>query len=208
MSTLSSAATVLMIVPALAIATIVLKTCCGANVSCAGGPACYTRFGAWSLVLATFAAAIAACPAVARVTDFTWFTHGHTTLRLYGFFAMTMFAAVYYILPRITGVEICPRRIKGHFWVAMPGALLLAVPMIIGGIKQGLKLTDASVPFLDTAKAAMLGFRIGTLGEVLIAIGALIFLANVLLSIVSHYRAIAKTAIADATAIQTAEVKS
>ncbi len=208
MSTLSSAATVMMIVPALAIATIVLKTCCGANVSCAAGPACYSRFGAWSLVLATFAAAIAACPAVARVTDFTWFAHGHTTLRLYGFFAMTMFAAIYYILPRISGVEICPRRIKFHFWFAMFGALLLAVPMMIGGIKQGLKLADVSAPFLDSTKAAMLGFRIGTFGEVLIAIGALIFLANVLLSILSHYRAIAKTTFADVTAVQPAEVKS
>lgn len=208
MSTLSSAATVMMIVPALAIATIVLKTCCGANVSCEGGSACYSRFGAWSLVLATFVAAVAACPAVARVTDFTWFTHGHTTLRLYGFFAMTMFGAIYHILPRISGVDICPRRIKGHFWVAMLGALLLALPMMIGGIKQGLKLADVSVPFLDTAKAAMLGFRIGTMGEVLIAIGALIFLANVLLSILSYYRAIAKTAYADAIAIQPTEVKS
>lgn len=208
MSTLSSAATVMMIVPALAIATIVLKTCCGANVSCAGGPACYSRFGAWALVLATFAAAVAACPAVARVTDFTWFTHGHTTLRLYGFFAMTMFAAIYHIMPRISGVAICPRRIKGHFWVAMLGALLLALPMMIGGIKQGLKLADVSVPFLDTTKAAMLGFRIGTMGEVLIAIGALIFLANILLSILSHYRAIAKTTFADVTAVQPAEVKS
>ena len=208
MSTLSSAATVMMVVPALAVATIVLKTCCGANVSCAAGPACYSRFGAWSLVLATFAAAIAACPAISRVTDFTWFTHGHTTMRLYGFFAMTMFAAIYHILPKLSGVQICPRRIKGHFWVAMPGALLLAVPMMIGGVKQGLKLADVSASFLDSSKAAMLGFRIGTLGETLIAIGALIFLANVLLSIVSHYRAIAKTAFADATAIQPAEVKS
>ena len=80
--------------------------------------------------------------------------------------------------------------------------------MMIGGVKQGLKLADVSASFLDSSKAAMLGFRIGTLGETLIAIGALIFLANVLLSIVSHYRAIAKTAIADATAIQPAEVKS
>lgn len=207
MSTLSSAATVMMIVPALAIVTIVIKTCCGANKPCGGGPLCYSKFGAWCLVLATFVAAIAACPAVARVTDFTWFTHGHTTLRLYGFFAMTMFGAIYYILPRISGVAICPRRIKGHFWLAMLGALLLALPMIGAGIKQGLKLADANVPFLDTAKAAMMGFRMGTLGELLIAIGSLIFLANILLSIVTYYRAMAKTAYADAIAIQLTGVK-
>ena len=208
MSTLSSAATVMMIVPMLAVGTIVFLTTIGTKTACGGGSLCFSKFGVLSFNLATLAAAIAACPAVARVTDFTWFTHGHTTMRLYGFFAMTMFAAIYHILPRLTGVEICPRRIKGHFWVALPGALLLAAPMIFGGIKQGLKLADVSAPFLDSTKAAMLGFRIGTLGEVLIVIGALIFVANVLLSIVNHYRAIAKVAIADATTIQPAEVKS
>jgi cytochrome c oxidase cbb3-type subunit 1 len=208
MSTLSSVATVMMIIPAISIISIVLNTCRGAKTPCGGGPLCYAKFGAWCLVLATFVAAIAACPAVARVTDFTWFTHGHTTLRLYGFFAMTMFAAIYYILPRVSGVAICPRRIKAHFWLAMPGALLLALPMIGAGIKQGLKLADANVPFLDTVKAAMMGFRMGTLGELFIAIGSLIFFANILLSIVTYYRAIAKTAYADATALQPTEVKS
>ena len=79
--------------------------------------------------------------------------------------------------------------------------------MIGAGIKQGLKLADANVPFLDTAKAAMMGFRMGTLGELLIAIGSLIFLANILLSIVTYYRAMAKTAYADAIAIQLTGVK-
>jgi cytochrome c oxidase cbb3-type subunit 1 len=208
MSTLSSVATVMMIIPAIGIVSIVVNTCRGVKIPCGGGPLCYSKFGAWALVLATFLAAIAACPAVARVTDFTWFTHGHTTLRLYGFFAMTMFAAIYHILPRVSGVALCPRRIKAHFWLAMLGALLLALPMIVAGIKQGLKLADANVPFLDTAKAAMMGFRLGTLGELLIAIGSLVFLANILLSILSYYRAIAKTAYAEATALQPAEVKS
>jgi cytochrome c oxidase cbb3-type subunit I len=90
MSTLSSVANALMIVPALAVAVIVIKTCGGTKTPCAGGPLCYARFGAWMLVFATFAAALAACPAVARVTDFTWYGPGHTMLRLYGFFAMTM----------------------------------------------------------------------------------------------------------------------
>jgi len=208
MSTLSSAATVMMIIPAIGILCILLNTCRGAKTPCGGGPLCYAKFGAWALVLTTVVAAIAACPAVARVTDFTWFTHGNTTLRLYGFFAMTMFGAIYFILPRISGVAICPRRIKAHFWLAMPGVLLLALPLLGGGIAQGLKLANPSVPFLDTAKAAMMPFRLSTLGETMIAIGALIFLANILMVIVSYYRAIAKTAYAEVTALHPAEVKS
>jgi hypothetical protein len=49
--------------------------------------------------------------------------------------------------------------------------------------------------------------RLSTLGELMILIGALIFLGNILLLIVSYYRAIAKTAYTDATALQPAEVK-
>jgi cytochrome c oxidase cbb3-type subunit 1 len=207
MSTLSSVATVMMIVPILGVVMIVVHTTKGAKVACGGGPLCYAKFGAFMLAFASIAAAIAACPALAHVTDFTWFTHGHTTLRLYGFFAMTMFAAVYYILPRISGVTICPRRVKAHFWFAMPGALLLALPLIGGGIAQGLKLANPDVPFLEAAKAALMPFRMSTLGELMILIGALIFLGNISLLIVSYYRAIAKTAYTDATALQPAEVK-
>lgn len=208
MSTLSSVATAMMIIPALAVVTIVLKTCCGSKAPCGGGPLCYSKFGAWSLVLATFVAAAAACPAVARVTDFTWFTHGHTALRLYGFFAMTMFAAVYHVLPRISGMEICPRRVKAHFWLAMPGALLLALPLIGAGIRQGVRLANVEVPFVESTKAAMMWFRMSSLGEALIAIGALIFLMNIFVLILNYYRAIAKAAYADAVTVQPTGVKS
>lgn len=208
MSTVSNIATVMMIVPALAIAAIVIKTTSGANKVCGGGPLCYSKFAAMALVLTTLVAAIAACPAVARVTDFTWFASGHTALRIYGFFAMTMFAAIYHILPRVAGVEIASGRIKLHFWFAMPGALLLAIPLLGAGIKQGLKLAGASGDFLETTKAAAMWFRMSTLGETLIALGAVVFLINTALLIVSYYRAIAKAAIADATALQPVEVKS
>lgn len=208
MSTLSSIATALMVIPALAIANIVISTCRNSTTPCAGGPLCYSKFAAWSLILATFAAAIAACPAVARVTNFTWFTQGHTVLRLYGFFAMTMFASIYHILPRISGVEVCARRIKLHFWLAMPGSLLLAVPLMVGGVAQGLQLAKPDGVFVESTKAALMWFRLSAVGEIMSAVGALLFLANVLMVIVSYYRVIAKAAYVSVTALQPVEVKS
>lgn len=239
MSALSGVATALLIVPALALATIIVKTCCGAKEAVQspksqaqsqddlrtaktldfrpetldsgrsqGGPLCYARAGAWMLVFTTFIAALAVCPAVARVTDFTWFAPGQLALRLYGFFALTIFAAIYHILPRISGVEISAGRIKAHFWLALPGVLLLAVPLLIGGVRQGLKLANADTAFLETTKAAMMWFRLGTVGEFLIALGTLVFLGNVLALIGSYYRTLAKAALAEATALQPAEVKS
>jgi cytochrome c oxidase cbb3-type subunit 1 len=200
MPTLSGVAGVMTLVPALTVAAIAVLTCRGAKTPCGGGPLCYTKFGVGSLVLATMLLAVSACPKISRITDYTWFGHGQTLLRIYGFFAMTMFGAIYYILPRVAGIEICRNRIRANFWLVMPGILLFALPLVVGGILQGLKLADANVAFLDTSKAALMAFRLSTLGETLIAVGNLLFLVNVLLVIAGYYRAACKTACADATA--------
>ena len=34
---------------------------------------------------------------------------------------------------RVTGVEICPKRMRIHFWLAMPGALLMTLPPLLAG---------------------------------------------------------------------------
>lgn len=207
MGVFSSTAAALMIVPALALGILVVKTTSGeGQTACMGGVLCFAKFGAFMLVLATLVSAVAACPVVARTTDFTWFTEGQIMLRLYGFFAMTMFAAVYHILPRVSGLEIGPRRIRAHFWLAMPGSLLLALPLLVGGVRQGLRLADATVPFEATAQAAVLWVRISTLGETLIALGTLVFCVNVGWLILTYYRTLLKQQVA--LALQPVEVKS
>jgi cbb3-type cytochrome oxidase subunit 1 len=64
------------------------------------------------------------------------------------------------------------------------------------------------VPFMETVKAAQMAFRIGTMGEMLIVLGALLFLVNILSVIWSYYRTVARAAYAEAIALQPAEVKS
>lgn len=210
MPSLSGVATVLTIVPALTVATIVILTCRGSKAPCGGGPLCFTKFGAWSLVLATVLLAVSVCPWLSRVTDYTWFGRGQTALRLYGFFTMTMLGAIYFILPLLVGEDrVCKNRMRANFWLVMPGVLLFSLPLVIGGIRQGLKLVDPSVAFLDTAKAALMLFRISTLGETLILVGNLLFLINVMVALTGYYRSICKTAYADATApLEPAGVKS
>ena len=123
----------------------------GAKTEFAGGPFCFVRFGVASLVLSGALLAVSAIPTISRITDFTWFGTAQNDLRLYGFFAMTMFGAAYYILPRVAGMEsMCPRRVKIHFWFSMIGALLLAVAAgAIGGIDQGLKLNNITLWSLE-----------------------------------------------------------
>jgi cbb3-type cytochrome oxidase subunit 1 len=200
MPTLSGSASVLALVPAFAVVAMMVLTCRGAKTPCGGGPLCFSKFGAWSFVLATVLLAVSACPQISRVTDYTWFGHGQTTMRIYGFFVMTMLGGVYYILPLLAGEgRVCKNRMRANFWLIMPGILLFTVPLVVGGIAQGLKLVDAGVPFLDTAKPALMAFRISTLGEFLIAVGNLLFLFNVLTAMAGYYRAFGKTIYTDAT---------
>ena len=208
MPTLSGAARVLMIIPALAVAASVILTCRGAKTPCGGGPLCYTKFGAASLVLATALLAISGVPQVSRVTDYTWFSHGQTTLQLYGFFAMTMFGAIYHIVPHLVGPDrVCPRWMRINFWLVMPGTLIFTLPLVFGGITQGLRLLDATIPFVDVAKSTLMAFRLSTLGETMLLLGNLIFLFNIVGAMVSYYRSIAKTAFAKATALEPARVQ-
>ncbi len=208
MPTLSGAASVMLLIPVLAVATSVILTVRGAKTPCGGGPLCFTKFAAMCLVLATLLLAVAACPQVSRVTDFTWFNHGQNTLRIYGFFGMTMFGAIYHILPQLVGLErVCPRWMRINFWLVMPGTLLLALPLVFGGIAQGLKLVEATIPFVEVAKSTLMAFRISTLGETMIALGNLIFLFNILSAMVGYYRSVGRKCYAEVTALEPAGVK-
>jgi cbb3-type cytochrome oxidase subunit 1 len=129
-------------------------------------------------------------------------------VRLYAFFAMTAFAAAYHILPRVTGIEISLRKIKLHFWLAMPGALLMSLPLVLGGILQGLKLADPRIEFLDAAKAALMAFRLTALGELLFLVGALLFCMTTLSMVNQLCRSVIRKAITDEPKLSGTEVRA
>ncbi len=208
MPVLSSGASLLLLVPAAGVVVIMVQTCRGANVSCGGGPLCFTEFGVWSLVLATVLFALGACPAVARVTDFTWFGRGENVLRLQGFFLMTMLGAAYYILPRVAGIEISQARIRVNFWLGVIGTVVFALPLVVGGLRQGFALANVSVPFLETTKAALMYFRLSTIGETCLLAGNFLFLFNVTLVLVHYYRVVCKSVYAEVTALAPEGVKA
>jgi len=209
MPTLSGVATVATLVPLLTVAMITVQTVRGTKTECAGGPLCFVKFGVFSFVLSGVMLALSALPEINRVTDFTWFDTAQTQLRLYGFFAMTMFGAAYYIVPRATGTEFpFAKFIRAHFWCGMIGTLLLVLPLAIGGVIQGLKLANPDVAFLDVTKSVLMFLRLGTIGELLIALGNFLFLINMLALIARYYRAVCVKAYATATAqLEPAEVK-
>ncbi len=177
---LSRVAAVLTAVPVLAVAAIAQRTLSGRS---AGGKTNlalrFIIFGVAAFVIAGLMNVAGAAPGVSRVTGFTWFGPAQTQLQVFGFFAMTMFGAIYYLLPRVTGVGFpFAGAVRAHFWCAALGILLLALPLAVGGVVQGWKLNDTTVPFMDVAKSTLPFLRVSTLGDTAIALGNAFFLVN------------------------------
>src|SRR5208283_5645051 len=144
MPALSAIGAVMTLVPVLVVAIIAWQTLCGGE-KCAiwGGPFCFIRFGLTSFVLSALMLIAMACPRISLVTQFTWFGPAQTQLQLYGFFAMTMFGAIYYLLPRVVGFEWpFPKLARPQFWLSMAGVVLFVLPLAIAGVVQGIKLNS------------------------------------------------------------------
>jgi len=181
MPALSSVAATLTVVPVLAIGVIAWQTVCGSNhCKLKGGSFCFIRFGTLSFVLSSLMLIATACPRISRVTEFTWFGPAQTQLQLYGFFAMTMFGAIYHLLPRVVGFDWpFPKLARVHFWLSLSGVLLLVLPLAIGGVVQGLKLNHPEIGFMDALKATLPFLRVSTIGLMLLLFGNLLFALNI-----------------------------
>jgi cytochrome c oxidase cbb3-type subunit I len=182
MPTLSATATVLFFVPLLVISLVGLRTVWGSVMSrWDNGPFCFIGSGMDFFCLSGLMLVAMACPKIVPVTQFTWFGPAETQLRLYGFFGMTMFGAIYYLLPRAVGIEFpFPKLVRVHYWVSLLGITLLIVPLAIGGVLQGLKLQDPHVAFADTTRAMLPFLRVSTLGLTAMLLGNLLFFVNVM----------------------------
>jgi cytochrome c oxidase cbb3-type subunit 1 len=141
--------------------------------------------------------------------NFTWLGRARNELQVYGFFTMTAFGAIYYLVPIVAGINLCPKLMKAHLWLAASGLLLLIVPLAIGGIVEAGKLRDASVPFSDVIQATLPFLRITTVGELLLLAGHGVLLANLLGLIKQLYCSRLEAAYANVTAnvFKSAEVK-
>jgi len=56
------------------------------------------------------------------ILQFTQAWYGYQIVAVYGFFSMSMFGAIYYIVPRLAGCEwLSVRLIRNHFWFSVYG---------------------------------------------------------------------------------------
>ena len=103
----------------------------------------FTVFGMLMLAVYAVLAALSSTYSFGRDLQFSHFLVGLDTLAIYGFFSMTVFGAIYFIVPRITGAEWpSGKRIRTHFWYSTYGIITLVVTMLVGGIAQGSNLAQ------------------------------------------------------------------
>ena len=160
----------------------------------------FIGFGVVAFIVGGLVSAASAFPEVSQITQFTWFTVAKGVLNYYGFFTMVMFGAVYYIVPRLMGIEFpSAKLVRAHFWTAAGGILLFVVPLAAGGIVQGFRLQHASLPFNDITHGTLPFLRASTTGDLLIALGHLMFLGNLAGLVIRFYRARAVSAWSAAT---------
>ncbi len=136
----------------------------------------FTVFGAVAYTVVSFQGSLMAIPTLNNLTHFTDYTVGHAHLGLYGFFTMTMFGAMYYIVPRLVGWEWpSAAMIRWHFWLAAAGIGLMFASLTIGGFLQGLELNDPGSPFANSL-AVVAPFRhTRILGGMLMGAAHLVF---------------------------------
>lgn len=70
--------------------------------------------------------------------QFTHAWYGFQIVSVYGFFSMSVFGAIYYIVPRVAGCEwLSVRLIRNHFWFSVYGIGVIVVTSLVAGIQQG-----------------------------------------------------------------------
>jgi cytochrome c oxidase cbb3-type subunit 1 len=187
---ISTVATVLTLVTALAVMVNIYKTCGrGCSQTENPPPGKFIAFGTMAFAVAWLMNSIAAAPGINTITHFTWFMVGQWQLNVFGFFAMTLFGAIYYIVPQVTGVEWpCAKSVRRHYWLAASGIILIVLPLAIGGLIEGFHWQNPKMSNVDVAKNALNFLRISTLGELLILAGNLMLLGNLVGLSVRYYK--------------------
>ena len=147
--TVSIAASIMMIVPIVTLATNFLKTMHGHYHMVYHSPTIrFTFFGAICFCISAAVALLASLRSIDRIVHFTLFQAAYSELVLYSFFSMVMFGAIYYITPRLVGCEwLSSSLIKIHFLGAAYGGGTAIASLFAAGIASGAGLADPEDTF-------------------------------------------------------------
>ena len=150
MSSLAIVSTILTLLPLFAIWMNFADTLHGNYGGLRHSPSLrFTTISVWFLVAGGILAVPASFRSVNEVVHFTLLVQAQENLIMYGVVSLALFGAVYYIVPRLLGVEWeTAVLIRAHFWVSMIGLSLTIIGYGLGGAIQGLGLSDPKIPMV------------------------------------------------------------
>lgn len=151
----------------------------------------FVVFGALSYTVTSLIGSAMALRDVNVITHFTHFTVAHAHHGVYAFFAMVMFGAVYFMVPRLLKRE-WPSAIliRLHFWGTAVGITIYVVGLSIGGWIQGMQMIalDADgIPkyeFLQIVQNMIPYLFSRSVAGIIMTVGHLAFLVNLIWIIV------------------------
>jgi cbb3-type cytochrome c oxidase subunit I len=136
--------------------------------------------------MSTFEGPMMAVKTVNSLSHFTNWTIGHVHSGALGWVALTCFATLYYMIPRLWHTKLYSIRLaEAHFWVATLGLLLYVTSMWISGVTQGLMWRAANpdgslaYTFIETVAAIRVYDMIRAAGGALYLSGVVIMFINV-----------------------------
>jgi cbb3-type cytochrome c oxidase subunit I len=140
--------------------------------------------------MSTFEGPMMAVKTVNSLSHFTDWTIGHVHSGALGWVALTCFATLYYMVPRLWHTQLYSLRLAElHFWLATLGLVLYVTPMWISGVTQGLMWRavnpDGSLAytFIETVAAIRVYDVIRAVGGALFLSGALLMLYTLIMTI-------------------------
>ena len=206
MGSICAVGAILSIVTAISLMENLRTVCC---VKAPASEAKFFSFSAGFFLAAVVLGAVAVLPVIGPKLSLTLFHTGKAQFLIAGFFGMIALGGIYHVLPKVTDIQWpFAGFVKAHLWLATLGVLLIGGACVIGGWQQGAKLATGSTPFVDIAKSTLMPIRMATLGEMLWAIGSLLFVVNVFSLVYRRVRTCMSCCDAGGPGVCATEVKS
>lgn len=163
---LGIAATALLIVPLVCCGLNWHRTVCGAYAQAWAEPTLrFILFSAGACLVSGGLGILLAFRSVAVLTRFTYAETAVTWLAVLGFVGLALLGGVHDLVPRLTRLGWpSSRRARFHFWGSAAGVTLVFAALFVGGLVQGDKLNDPSVPFVAVSRATVPFVGLATLG--------------------------------------------
>ncbi len=169
----------LMVVPVFAFITNILLTLRGSwNKVFQNVPLAFVVFAVLAYTLGSFQGSLQGMPSTNAFLHFSQWPVGHSHLTILGAFGFLSVAAIYYVLPRITGFKIYSKRIMSfNFWLAMIGFAIFFIGMSGAGLQQNANWW-AHINVVETLPTLKVWLVIRAIGGGLVVLSAFVLAYN------------------------------